>query len=436
MNLVTAILGFVVSAMLLLSASRNQFVNIFLGVGFFAMAYRSLSNYIIAYQLMDNTFLVGHVSFVYYFIGPSIYLYFRSVLNDEQSLSKRDWLHFLLPVWAILLLLYYLIEGSIIFGKFYLQASTSVSNNVTPYSFYLQPIYHVVLIVAQCFIYTVLSWRLVHLKLKTKKNEHPQLKKVRTWIITFLSSFTLLLIIAFTGAFLKIVFNIEKKFLFNVDFVRSVFLIYLFTRVLFKNDLLYGMPNLKTELPVIDSLPPNELEEPIDKENSADTLKINANSVIITTPNHVHFDSNGWIKPHEAMISEVFSQISPSGTLETDKVLDYINRINEYLEKKPYTSVDFDIKSICTELKAPLYHIEYLFRYYNKYSFSEFRNVMRVNYVLKQFEAGSSQNFTIEAIGLNAGFSSRSSFFRVFKQITEKTPKQVSDYLLNKDLKV
>lgn len=422
LNLITAILGFIVFGILLLTARKNQFVNLFLGLGFFAMAYRSLGNYTVAYNIANNTFFIGHVSFVFYLIAPCIYLYFRSVLNDEQSLKKGDWLHFLLPALAILLLIYYTVESYLIFGKVEFHVPKQIFNDKTPFRFYIQTGLHALLIFAQCALYTAFSWRLVIIKLGKRKNEHPQLIKVRTWVITLLSIFTFLVTLAFIGAILKIVFNIDITFNINVDLIRSIGLLYLFTHVLFKTDLLFGIPNLKTKLPSIDSIPlsgqSNETKTNIAEEIVEDTID--------TEPTgHLYFDNFGWIQFQESDKQLELLQKQPSGTIEKDKVNAYIKRINTYLETEPYKNTDFDIKSISNELQAPLYHIEYIFRYYNKYSFSEFRNVMRINYVLKQLEMGAAQNYTMEAIGLNAGFSSRSSFFRVFKTVTGKTPKQV-----------
>src|SRR5690606_10603920 len=88
-----------------------------------------------------------------------------------------------------------------------------------------------------------------------------------------------------------------------------------------------------------------------------------------------YFDSFGWIHERYAGRTENHAQggLSP---IEKDKVVFYIDRINQYLLRAPYTDPGFDMKTISEALQYPLYHIEYLFRYYNQYSFPEFRNIM------------------------------------------------------------
>ncbi len=428
LNFVTATLGFVVASMLIFSKGQNRFVNFFLGVGFFGIAYRSLSNYALNRDLVENSFLMGSVSFIYYVIPVCIYLYFRSVVRDEQSLKKTDWLHFILPGMAFVLFVYYIIEGISVSGGLRLPVSHTAFGNITGFPFYIQPGVHAIVLFGMCLYYLIASYCNVFSKLKRKDGEHLQRKQMRVWIFTLLMVCSVLVVIIFFGVMLKLLFNIEIDFSIGADIMRSLTLMYIFTRVLFKPDLLYGLPDLATQLPVVDIYPSeiiypheivletsnNEADIPVEQEIESDKKE-----------KPLYFDKHGWIHFQGNEEEENLNKLPAS--IEKDKVIYYIKRINDYLEQTPYTNENFDMKSISGELQAPLYHIEYLFRYYNKYSFSEFRNVMRVQYVLKELETGVPQNYTIEAIGLKAGFNSRSSFFRVFKTITGKTPKQVLD---------
>jgi AraC-like DNA-binding protein len=78
-------------------------------------------------------------------------------------------------------------------------------------------------------------------------------------------------------------------------------------------------------------------------------------------------------------------------------------------------------------LAIPVHHLEYLFRYYNKNTFVEFRNILRVRYTLLCLEQDLWKTYTLEAIGEKAGFTSRTTLFRVFKQVTGKSPKAYLD---------
>ncbi len=430
LNLATSILGFIVFILLIFSAKQNRFVNFFLGVGFLVSAYRSFSLFALEESLVNNTFIMGSISYIYYFIPVCIYIYFRAVINDEQSLKKTDWIHFLAPFLAIVLLIYYFTEGYLDTGTLSLPVNNSVFDNSTDLSFYIQPGVHALIIFILATIYVFFAWRLVFTKLMRNAKEHPQVTKMRGWILTLLITFSLLLLVLFFGGILKLIFNKDIIPLINPDIARSAILIFIFSRVLFKTDLLYGIPDLKTHLPIVDSVPVAlEVVEPDSKQDTRPIESRYTDLEPATGEQELYFDRFGWIHMKEDDLSENVQSANP-GSIEKDKVIVYINAINHYLEKAPYINPDFDIKSISSELQSPLYHIEYLFRYYNKYSFSEFRNAMRVQYVLDNFNKGLMKNYTLEAIGLKAGFSSRSSFFRVFKVVTGKTPKQVLDSML------
>ena len=54
--------------------------------------------------------------------------------------------------------------------------------------------------------------------------------------------------------------------------------------------------------------------------------------------------------------------------------------------------------------------------------FQYYINSLRLQFVISEFENKTLKNNTIEAIGANAGFGSRSSFFSVFKKQMDCTP--------------
>lgn len=432
LNLGTAIFGFLVSGSLIFSAKENRFVNFILGISFFAVAYRSLSVFALEADIVENTFFMGSVSFIYYLIPPGFYLYFRAVCYDEQSLKKSDWLHFLAPVLSVLLLVYYLVAGWIISGQPGLPVNNDVYNNQSDLPLYIQPGEHAIFIFVLAIIYNILSWKIVLLKLTGKNPKHPQLIKMRSWILTLLITCTLLLMVVFYAAIIKIIFNRDFIPFVNPHIFRSLLLIFIFSRILIKRDLLYGIPDLKTQLPVVDVVHAQVAsDEPGSVSDSQLTESVRGISEVEETKveRELYFDKFGWIHYLDDGNVMTFKDKGP-GSIEKDKVISYIRSINKYLETAPYIDPEFDIKSISGELNSPLYHIEYLFRYYNKYSFSEFRNTMRVKYVLDNFDKGQMKNYTLEAIGLKAGFSSRSSFFRVFKSVTGNTPKQILDTML------
>ena len=423
LNLITAIYGFAIASVLVFSPVRNKYMNRFLGIGFFAIAYRSLSIFALQEQLVPNTYLMGSVSFVYYLIPPIFYLYLRRLADDERQFELSDFVHFIIPSLAFSLLLYYFLAGYISTDSWQLPIQETRLNDRAPFPFYVQMGHHVVVIFAMSVFYIILSWKVSIKRLTRRSDDHPQLKKMRKWQLTLLITFSLLTVVLFLGAILNWSLGVEFYSLniSNLNIVRSLILIYLFSRVIVKRDLLLGIPELKTKLPDVESLatidPPLQLETIYETEIVPSEVPTVEEKEEDTSMHY--FDNNGWIREKKIDTAE-----SSGPSLEQDKVMQYIDIINEYLETKPYTDPEFDMKTLSNQLQIPHYHVEYLFRYYNKYTFPEFRNLLRVRQVLTDLESGTNSNYTVEAIGQQAGFSSRSSFFRVFKSITGKTPKQ------------
>lgn len=421
LNLVSAIFGVSIAVVLLISSVKNKLPNRFLGLGFFFLGFRSLSIFAMQEDLIPNTFLMGNVSCWYYFIPPTLYLYISKIIHDDHSFRKKDLIHFTIPFLALLLPVYYIIAGYSEYGQLSLPIQKTKLNDAYPFALYIQMGQHARIIVILSVLYTILAWRQAVNHLKKTEDEHPQRTKMRHWIFGLLSFFTGLCIILFFSAILNWTLNyqIPQLDISKLNIIRSLLLIVLFTRVIIKRDLLLGIPSLKTSLPDIESAeslsynfrePQPSLVHHSNTEPEASISKPEEN-------NELYIDSNGWIQKLE-------NEEEKSLNIEPDKINSYIEQINLYLKSNPFTNPDFDLKTISSSLNIPYYHLEYLFRYYNQYSFAEFRNVLRVRHVLQALDKGERETYSLEELGQKAGFSSRSSFFRVFKQVTGKTPKQ------------
>lgn len=424
LNLITAIFGFVIAGMLLFSSVHNRKVNFILGIAFTALSYRSLNIYLLQIDAIPNNFLIGRVSFVYYLISPSIYLYFRKMI-DDKPFQKKDLIHMLMPALAFLLPIAYGLYNYSSNGHFQIPSQEFIDEQNNQIPFYIPLAAHIYMLFTASTIYLIISWYLVIKKLPKKGNEHPQINKVRNWIWTILIIFTLLFVLLFLSAILNWTLHYETKIsIAGLNIIRSVVLLFLFSRVLIESDLLFGIPSLPSSLPVIEHKETTfeSLQEIKISENVVKPIPVANQTEIVKTSStgELNFDKYGWVKGDQDLSNALKTEIA----IENEKVSQYILLINEYMETQPFTDSDFNMKSISNQLQVPHYHIEYLFRYYNQFAFTEFRNMLRVNYVIEQIEKGSHNNLTIEGIGKNAGFSSRSSFFRVFKQMTGKTPKQ------------
>lgn len=99
-------------------------------------------------------------------------------------------------------------------------------------------------------------------------------------------------------------------------------------------------------------------------------------------------------------------------------------------EKKPYLNAEFKLADLANEINYPLHEISQVLNQDLNQSFPDFVNKYRVEEVKKRMEDKAYARFTFFAIAQQCGFNSKTSFYRIFKNETGKTP---ADYV--KDLK-
>ena len=97
-----------------------------------------------------------------------------------------------------------------------------------------------------------------------------------------------------------------------------------------------------------------------------------------------------------------------------------------FSESKAFLQPNLTISEVAVATGIPVRELSYLINSYYKKRFSDYLNEMRVHYFLEQVDRSSMDSLTIEAIALQAGFSSKSSFYRAFKRFYGCTP---SEYL-------
>jgi AraC-like DNA-binding protein len=113
--------------------------------------------------------------------------------------------------------------------------------------------------------------------------------------------------------------------------------------------------------------------------------------------------------------------------LDKQKFDAYADRIISHFEtNKPYLDPELNITKLSEQLAIPVHYISAVINEKMNKSFFDFVNNYRIEEVKLHLQNKEYEKFSLEAIGNNCGFNSRTSFFRVFKKHTGKTPK---DYL-------
>ncbi len=118
-----------------------------------------------------------------------------------------------------------------------------------------------------------------------------------------------------------------------------------------------------------------------------------------------------------------------SSSLSDDKKNQIKNQIINYFDsQKPYLNSDFNMEFLSEKLEIPKHQITEVLNTVIRKKFFSFVNSYRVNDVKKMLSENSNP-YSIEAIGYECGFNSKSSFFTVFKNITGQTPLQYKNSL-------
>lgn len=108
--------------------------------------------------------------------------------------------------------------------------------------------------------------------------------------------------------------------------------------------------------------------------------------------------------------------------LETElnnKLLDYMN------ESKPYLNPDFSLQALSDDLYVSRHQLSSIINKKQGMNFFEFVNSYRIDEVKKLMDDLSNDEMKNYELAYEAGFNSKATFYRIFKQMTGQTP---SDY--------
>lgn len=115
----------------------------------------------------------------------------------------------------------------------------------------------------------------------------------------------------------------------------------------------------------------------------------------------------------------------PFATL-AGQIMNYLN------EQKPFLNPTFSMDDLARALDIPRHHLYYCMNRVMKIKFPELRKKLRIEHAKKMLQDGKYQTLSIEGIGFQSGFSSRSNFFTVFKEEVGMTPSAYIEQLSSK----
>ena len=340
--------------------------------------------YVVLYSksVLLVTLFNGHFTFILYLTGPSIYWYIRSVLTDNHRLSRKDLWHLVpMVVYVISVIPYFVLplsEKQVLSQEIVNDPGfLSVHNfSLLGELFTNQFLYVGRPLIALGYILWSIGMFIRFLKRKDDFLVFSHQKFMIKWLFVFFgSSFVLVASHLFLMINTWKIDSSELFFTFNTLQLSSVLgLTILLVSPFFFPEVLYGMPRLPVQLSGAGNVP--EIGALMAEENAK------------------------YIPSFEA---------------------DYLNKIGIKIDhamqnEQPYLQIDLNMARFSVIVNVPFHHLSYYFREVKMQSFNDFRNDWRIIHAKKLILEGKAAGLTLEAIGLQSGFTSRISFFLAFKK--------------------
>ncbi len=310
-----------------------------------------------------------------FLIPPLGYLYVRSILYNERGLSGRDLFHFL--PFLIFLLSYLPFYLAPMEFKLEVIQELLIDKNkllTRKLGWISESAFHV-LRLTQDFIYLLLQWILIlkYDKQNLEKSIETQVYHVLRWLKVFTGGNTVILL-----SFLAVVtlyllqFNIfeQQVSLLPASVLGASFFV-ICTYLLIHPHVLIGLPFVRKVTTTLDAA-------------NQDVSKLSFS-----------------IANHEQELAYLESYFDSN---------------------KAYLQPNLSVSEVAVAIGIPTRELSYLINTYHRKRFNDYLNEMRIRHFLTQAEGSTLDRFTVEAIALESGFSSKSAFYRSFNRFYSCTP--------------
>ena len=307
---------------------------------------------------------------------PCFFLYFDNlVFENKYNTNKLK--HFIAP--------------GVFITIFLLRHIVSPENDI-----YFRKVFFLFLILFY-IIYSYLAFRMLNKYVWHRKSEIKSIQRknrlIKNWTIFLYFSFILSSVIRLL---LKLV---SKDFINSNDqlvWVNALIWISIFIKILLTPEILYGYNFLKSN---IDSL--------VEKVVPKSVWKL-----------------DGTIKP---LTNENDKRVEQKLSL---KLTDHILKIEELsFHSNFFRNNELDLEDIATEMKIPVSHINFIFKYHCLESFPDYKKIVRIHDACKMLKNGYLNEKTVQALSEAVGFSSYITFYHAFKSITGVTTQEYMNRL-------
>lgn len=125
---------------------------------------------------------------------------------------------------------------------------------------------------------------------------------------------------------------------------------------------------------------------------------------------------------------ETAKELDDNNELQDDPLLVELNeRLVQYMgNEKPYLNPELSLPELANSLEISRNQLSGLINQFHKKNFYEFVNQYRIDEVKKLMQDPLNKHLKLISLAYDAGFNSKASFYRIFKQLAGMTP---SEYL-------
>lgn len=300
-------------------------------------------------------------------LTPSVYLFFDKIVLDIKYIEKKDIFYFVIPI------LFYN----------YLSTELYLENNRSKLILY-------VLLILYTFFYIYKSYWI----LKPHIWDNPSNDKglnliVKNWI-SFIFKMMVVVMIHF---YISEIFNLWliNKGIVNLVFEVGFLFIFLigYFKVISTPELLYGSAFLK-------KVSDNKKVAQLCLDKVWD-LELNSKS----------------INNRELL---VFNKIEPNISIYIAKI-EQITIVGDSFKRSGYS-----INDLSNDIGVPKYYLEFIFKYYCKLTFNEYKKLVRIHAAVELIKNGYLNCNKLDSLAKHVGFASYNPFLVNFKEITGVSP--------------
>jgi AraC-like DNA-binding protein len=329
--------------------------------------------------IIEVPYLIKTAAPLAFLVPPLGYLYTRAVLYNEKKIKALDWLHFLPFIIVTLNYLSYFFMPINEKRKLVIDIINNLDLLYKNNSGFITETNLFLLRIFQLSIYIYFQWRLILKFKRVYKVEQieKQIKDILKWLKIFAWCCTANLF-AWLSLMILVILNIS--IFNNWGFINLIPLLFIVTGFFVICSYLLTHPYILNGLPFVKYKP---IESNLVENKSSQILYISEN-----------FDAE-------------------------------IQKINEYFEnEKPYLNKNLSIIQVAVALNIPIRELSYILNNHYHFRFTDFVNDYRIKYIINKINESYLVEFTIESIGLEAGFSSKSGFYKSFKKLYKTTPSE------------